>query len=133
MDKMKAKMMAADIAAALEAVAKKHGMTVELKGGSYDPTLGTYRPKVEFKSNDSDRVEFERYAQMFGMKKEAFGHVFTDVRGNSYKVVGIRPSASKRPVLATSMTDGKTYCFPGYVVVRSNPELAFSYGEVHNG
>jgi len=103
----KAKQISADVEAALKAVATKHGLTVTVRGGSF--TAGTFKPRVEFKSGDADRAEFEQYARMFGLPADAFGKTFA-VRGMRYAIKGLRLNSRKRPVLAERL-DGKMFCF----------------------
>lgn len=109
MDKNKAKDIANDMAAALKAVADKHGMTVSVQGGTFD-TTGVFKPRVEFRAADADRQEFVRYAVLVGVKPELFGKRFT-VGGSTYVITGLKPAASRRPVMATR-TDGMKFVFP---------------------
>src|SRR5215467_3328254 len=110
MDKQMARQMAADIQQALAGVASKYGMTVAVRGGSFD-TAGMYRPRIEFAAGDFARKEFERYAGMFGLKAEHYGATFTSA-GTAFKVTGLRLASRKRPVLAARVSDGKEFVFP---------------------
>ena len=107
MDKNVAKQIAEDTQKALESVAAKYGVTVTVRGGTFD--AGMFKPRVEFRAPESRRSDFERYARMFGVDPQAFGKTF-NFGGTTYRVAGIRPSAHKRPILA-AREDGKSFAF----------------------
>src|SRR3954469_20487599 len=98
MDKNKAKELGADIVKALEDVARRHGMTVELKGGTFD-TTGVFKPRLEFRTADASANEFARFAPLYGLGAADFGRVFS-YGGNSYRVDGISPNRTGKPILA---------------------------------
>lgn len=107
----KARQISADVETALKAVAAKHGLTVTVRGGSF--TEGSFKPRVEFKSGDADRLEFERYAGAFGLTPEMFGKTFAapfSFGGARYRIIGLRLNSRKRPVLVERL-DGKQFCF----------------------
>lgn len=108
-DKRTAEQIGREVAEALQAVAERHGLTVAVRGGTYD-TTGLYRPKVEFKTADADREEFARYASMFGLEADDFGKTFTS-NGREFRVSGVAPRSPKRPILAVEVATGKTYKF----------------------
>jgi len=114
MDRNKVKAIGDDVAAALQAVAAKHGMTVTVKGGVF--TEGSFKPRVEFKTGDADRVEFEQYARAFGLTADMFGKTFAAPGGARYRIVGLRLNSRKRPVLVQRL-DGKQFVFEVSAVV----------------
>lgn len=111
-NKQTLKIMRQDIDSALEAVAKKHGVSFKL--GNIRYTGSDFRTKLEcFAGDASDAAQqaFERDAWRVGVKKTAFGQTFT--QGNiTYKITGINTRAKKYPIKAESMNRGKRYKFP---------------------
>jgi hypothetical protein len=108
MDRNKVKEISADVEAALQAVATKHGLTVSVRGGVF--TQGSFKPRVEFKTGDADRAEFEQYARAFGLTPEMFGKTFAAPGGARYRIAGLRLNSRKRPVLVQRL-DGKQFVF----------------------
>ncbi len=107
-DKAGIKLLNADIAEALKAVADKHGVTVEVRGGTYDPS-GSFKPKVVFTAADHAQVEYERDASLLGLAPDSFGHTFKS-GARTFTIAGLNLRARKRPVICTG-DDGKTYSF----------------------
>ncbi len=107
-DKAGIKLLNADIAEALQAVADKHGISVKVNGGTYDPS-GLFKPRVAFTADNHAEAEFKQYANLFGLKPDAFGKTFTN-SGRTFTIAGLNLKARKRPVLATA-DDGKSYVF----------------------
>jgi hypothetical protein len=105
-----------EVEEALRAVAERHGLTVSVRGGTYD--AGFFKPRVEFKTDGSDKQEFERYATMYGLQATDFGRTFTS-QGREFKVAGIAPRSTRRPILATETRTGRTFKFEANAVVRS--------------
>lgn len=61
--------------------------------------------------------DFKRYATAFGLKVDDLGRTIK-YAGHQYVVKGLKPSASKFPVLA-DRDDGKRYCLPTAAVIAS--------------
>lgn len=96
---------------ALEQVANDLGLTVKLGGGKYDPTTGTFSPKIEFALPDSDRRGFDANCMLAGLTPEDFGRTFTNA-GKTYRISGINPRAPKYVIQAVDVRTGKTFGFP---------------------
>jgi hypothetical protein len=116
MTKQFVQQLAREAEEALKAVAEKHGLTVRYAGGKYDPTAGTFTPKVEFANADSGQKKFEQFARGFGFTPEDYDAEFTTTNG-TYRLVGLNPRAPKYPVLARNVRDGKTYKMPERIVL----------------
>lgn len=101
-----AKMLGEEIAKALAEVAEKHGLQVEVRGGTYDS--GSFKPRVEFKTQGSDEATYNLYREMYDLP--AFGYAFSQ-GGRTFRVSGFAPRSHKRPVLAVEVATGKTYKF----------------------
>jgi hypothetical protein len=87
------------IVEALEGVAKEHGLTVRVGGGTYSEY--TFNPKVEFSCTTEAGAPagFAYDAELLGLPRDAWGKTFTQ-RGETYTIVGINLRARKYPVLA---------------------------------
>jgi hypothetical protein len=116
MDKSTARALGIEVAAALKAVADRHGMTIEVNGGRFDS--GTYQPRVMFKEGGNDEREFARDAPRYGLTAVSFGRPFVS-QGETYIITGIAPASHVRPVLARRVSDDRTYKFPAKLVVAS--------------
>lgn len=100
---------------ALKAVAEQYGLTLTIKGGKFDPSVGTFSPKVEFSVGDAGRKAWEASVGLLysnypaqWLTAEDFGATFTS-QGKTYELVGINLRAPKFPINAKCLTDGKTY------------------------
>ncbi len=106
-----------DVAAALAAVEKKHGVSFKL--GNIRYSANDFRCKLEcFSTSDStgktvDPAEsnFKRDAFLVGVAKDAFGKTFKSGR-SKYKITGINTRRHKYPVSAIRVASGKSYKFP---------------------
>lgn len=107
------RVLSAEIDAALKAVAEKHGLTVVVGGGSFDQT--SYRPRVDFKLLDSAPIEWNRYAGIFQLPLDAIGKRIT-LQGGEYVIAGLKPNASRMPVIVTRVATGKSYKFTAQAV-----------------
>jgi hypothetical protein len=113
-DKATCKAFDAALGQTLRKFAADHGVEVEMRGGTFG--AGNYKPRVEFRTADAGQKEWERYADMFGLPKDAFGKTFQ--RGNSlYTISGLSISASRFPVI-TKRQDGVEFKFPVVTVLQ---------------
>lgn len=122
-DPQNLKNVRADIDSALLAIKQKYGITIQLGNISYSPDKATSRLTMIAVGDAAAatdprqaalakaQAEFKRSASSFGLKPEQFGATFTFGR-DTYKLAGLKPRSPKRPVLGTSLRDGKTYVFP---------------------
>jgi hypothetical protein len=110
MDKAALKLIADMSQTALDAVAEELGITVKIGGGSYDPAVGTFKPKVTFSLGNAEQLAFERTATLIGLEPEDYGKTF-EHNGHTYKLVAINLRAPRFPVLA-EREDGKQFKFP---------------------
>jgi hypothetical protein len=121
-DKMTCKVLSAEIVAALEAVARKHGLTVQPGGGTIGIGGIDFTAKAIFKVTDTqsvqaaEKAEFAKYCGLYDLKPEAYGVEF-DVKGVTYAVIGFANSA-KWPVKARRLTDGNTVQFTDRVLAK---------------
>lgn len=105
-----------EVELALGAVAARWGLSVKVRGGSYD--AGSFRPKVEFKTATADASEFALYAAGYGLLAEDFGATFTS-QGRTFAISGVAPRSHVRPILADEVGSDKRYKFPAETVRRA--------------
>lgn len=101
---------------ALEVVAKKLGLTLNVKGARFDPTGGTVEVKFEFKTEGSDEGNFSRYLifadDNFGDNTWLTAADYNAeilVKGVPYRLTGINPNKPKFRFNITRISDGKTF------------------------
>ena len=101
-----AKAVSADIAMALDAIAKKHGLqSLKMAGGSV--ASSTFTLKVEGIAAGGKTREAERYEiNQVVLKLPPLGHVFQQ-GAHSYKTVGLNTTGSK--VMVARIPDGKEF------------------------
>ena len=102
---------------ACQKVAKSHGLVVE--GGelndidlrnsfSIDFRVGI--PLSDGRLYSPDKALFQALAPQFGLMSSDYQKTFS-FRGNLYKIVGLNPNRPKYPILASRVTDGKSFKF----------------------
>lgn len=94
--------------AALQPVAEQFGLTVEIRGGTFDAQ--SFKPKIEFKTADADEQDFRTYADMYGLDPDDFGREFTS-QGKRFKVSGLAHRSRVRPILCTEISIDRVYKF----------------------
>lgn len=113
-DKPFLKTFGAELGAVLTQLAQKHGLKLVRNGGTYSPT--EFKPKLSFVLTDSAgqdlhaKREFERYAEIFGLKATDLGKEFIS-QGNMYRVVGLDLKKRKFPVRCQNVETGKIMLF----------------------
>ncbi|MFN0149595.1 MAG: hypothetical protein ACKVU1_02660 [bacterium] len=116
MDRAAANALRAEIEAAAQAIAQKHGLDGLVKGCSYDGE-STITFKIEMAivgangvAQTHEAADFERYAREFGVADHVrLGSTFVS-RGRVHTVVGLHARGRKLPVLARD-PDGGTFKF----------------------
>lgn len=103
-DKAACIVIAREAEVALQEVAKKFGLTIKMSGGKYDPSVGTYAPKVEFAVEGADMANFAQSVHLLRSNRvrtwltaDDYGVEFT-VKGETYKLVGIHLNRPKFPL-----------------------------------
>jgi hypothetical protein len=112
--------LAHELEAVVKAWAESRGLSVEYRGGSFDPPL-KFTPKFELKIKATadglspEQVEWKQWAALFGMNVDDFGATFT-AAGTTYRIVGVKPR-TVRPIIA-ARSDGKRFVFTATDVKR---------------
>lgn len=100
-----------EIFTALEPVAQKYNLTLEKKGGSF--TLSEWTHKIIFKVGDEEiqeeaaKQKFASQAFWYGLKPDDYGKTLM-LSGRQFKITGIKPRASKKPILI-ERDDGRIF------------------------
>lgn len=115
-DKAACRQISSEALTALQTVADAHGLTVAYEGGRFDPNVGTYTPKFTFSLAGAAQASWDRSCRLIGLLPEDFEQVVT-VNGSQFKLTSINLRASKFPVEAVKVSDGKGYKFPERVIV----------------
>jgi hypothetical protein len=125
------KEIAARVAKALNDLGNELGVEIKPHGGSY--TSGSYTMKLEFAILNENGVastrsaeDFKMSAFLFGLKSDDLGRAFRS-GGRLFLISGLRPRATRRPVVASCTESGKEFCFSAEDVKRAlsfndNPE-----------
>ena len=119
-DRTSIKIIDKEVIAAMNEIAKKFGLAYEGRGGSFNPSVGTFRIAGEFSLPDAPRKEFEKYVFFIRDRegkpmftKDDFGRSFP-TQGRLFTITGINARASKNPIEATR-DDGAKFKFPADV------------------
>lgn len=113
LDKATIRRVHAAIEVAVRKVAEAEGFTVLRSRMSYDDAgfkvnIGAAWKAGTVSNVDGEQVEWQRYAPIYGLPSDALGKSFK-VGARVYKIVGIRPTAHKRPIIAEC--NGKRFVF----------------------
>lgn len=121
-DKDAARRLRTALVAALATIEQSLGVKIEVGAMSFDrgrtitAKLSAVIQKEGEATKTTEALEFERYADMIGLKKDDLGQTFT-ASGKRYTISGMRKGRAKMPILATREDNGKTYSFPVYAVL----------------
>jgi hypothetical protein len=121
MNRQLANQLSKEVEDALQAVARRHGLTVTCKGGGFDNSM--FKPRVEFKTAGADRADFTNWAPLVGLRPEDFGRTF-EFNGHVYTIEGIRPRAMKNVIARRA--NGKAFVFPARTVLQELRRSAIS-------
>jgi hypothetical protein len=104
----------ADLQAALEGVARQHGLTLELAGITYNSAFLRTRLRMVAPSAvqssapgvSSVPATFVQDADRYGLLASDFGRTFRDSKGEAYRITGIVTKRHRYPISATRLSDG---------------------------
>jgi hypothetical protein len=116
------------IEAELQAFAKKHGVTIKTRGGSFNAKSFTCKLEVTVNAADGssrpkEAIDFEEYAGVFGLKASYLGRSFQH-NGKTFVVEGLKMGARKNNIVVrlVGATDRKRFVVPAHVVAASLAE-----------
>ena len=112
-----------DAEAALTEIADKYGVKISYKGGSFDRVGSFATLKFEVVAPDASTGEtlsreaqdFKRFANHYGFAPDDLGSEFT-VRGEVYRITGLKSRRPKFPISAERVKDGKLFKFSSHAV-----------------
>ena len=103
-----------------EEIKKETGIDFSIGNITFEPD--TFRTQLTAKINNGTKEEeakkeWDKYCEMFGLKKEWFGKTFTSSsNGKTYTICGIKKWASERPVIAKD-NENKEYLFKHLAII----------------
>jgi hypothetical protein len=106
-----------DMTVAVQDVAKKHGVVIKFKSGTFSLTNATVKFTVDVidaekgVANSQERKDYQRLAAFHGLSPDWLDQAFT-VSGAVYTVIGLRPRSYKFPVIVRRISNGKLFKFP---------------------
>lgn len=110
-----------EILAAVAAVAAKHGIAVKPGAGKFSAKNATLKLELATlgengQAQTREAEDFTKYAAMFGLKPE---HLGKQVRlsNTPYRIIGLRMSAPKRPILLQAVGSTKMVVCPPETVL----------------
>lgn len=121
-----------ELNAALQGVGEKHGLKIEAGKCTMSTHHCRFHLEVSMVDASSGQVhnreseDYTHYARRFNLNPDWLGKSFT-VRGRSYKIIGLKPRAGTRPVIADS--GGKQYVFPATMVRSAFGSTAIPSGQ----
>lgn len=123
--KTNVRQLEAEVQAAMEAIAKKHGLTVTPRGGRFSGGSATLKTEFAVVAEDGTvkTPEYEAlqlHARLWGVDAAKFDE-FRDFNGEEFKVVGYRTRAPKKPFIIENQA-GKQYITTAAAVARAYPE-----------
>jgi hypothetical protein len=102
-----------DFKTAVADLEAKYGCAISLGSISYRPT--NFTGKIEVVTSDGDtsaeEAMFNTYCDRFGLKPHHYQCVFK-LRGNDYRLTGIKVRNRKYPIIATNVKNGTSYKLP---------------------
>lgn len=115
-DRAAARKISAATQKALDEVAEELGLTVTVKGGKFDPSVGTYVPKVEFALEGAAEREFARLSLAFDYVGAADYGAILEIGGKQIELIGIRRRARTYPFIGREVGGTKQYKLPEHSV-----------------
>ena len=101
---------------------KEMGFTMTLKNCKYNDNSCTFQLECVDVVNgvvvNMEAVNWDKYATMFGMKKEWMNAEVT-LNGNKYVITGINPKRRKYACVVKRVSDQKSYLFDPDAVIRA--------------
>jgi hypothetical protein len=113
LDKRMVGIIAKEIEDAVQAVAQKYDINIKRGNGRFSAETATLKLEITTKGaggqvETSDAKYFKLMARGYGLQAEDLGKDII-FNGTQYKIVGLKPSSFKYPILVKSARDGKTY------------------------
>jgi hypothetical protein len=106
----------ADAATVLEEFAAARGLILKRTRATFSPSTCPVAFEFIVASEDGSPVgkeaeAFRSFAASFGLEPDDLGEEFSTLEGETFKIVGLKTRARKRPILVESARSGKNYVF----------------------
>ena len=113
MDRALVRQIMAAVTAALEPVATAHGISIRLGRTSFDATSARMVVDAAIVAKGGvaqtrEAIAFTRFADIHGFKPSDLGRVFKQ-NGRTFRIIGLRSSAPKRPILMEDVETGRHF------------------------
>jgi hypothetical protein len=114
-----------------EHIGRQTGLAIEYRGGLVNGTTSAVL-KFEFSTTSEsgaaqnrERHAFVEHAQAFGLSPTSLDETFTS-RGEAFRIIGLKPGAPKRALIAIRLRDDRRFAFPPEAVRRAlaSPQAA---------
>jgi len=113
-DRALLRILKAEINTEIEKVGQKYGISLRVGNGNYTPETFTLKLEggviVNGIAIDKDRQAFKANALYVGLAPNDLGREF-NFQGKVYKIVGLKTSSKKYPVIASNLATGKKFKF----------------------
>jgi hypothetical protein len=104
---------------ALTDLSKKYNVEFSTGSGRYDDLQYTVRLQVSLISEtgiSGDKLTWDKYAALYGLEKEDFGKTFNAGTARTFKIVGVHPRRTKRPIVGEDILTKKRFVFEPHTV-----------------
>ncbi len=115
-DRATLRRLSALILETLAPLAAKEGLVIKAEGGSFGGSYGAVKFSLSCVAPDGkvaskEAVALEAFAPLYGLPAGTKVGTKFKLRGDTYTITGLRPRASRMPVLATRDDNGRGYKF----------------------
>lgn len=116
------KALRSEIDATLKEVGKKYSINLKAGNATFSDTNFTFKLEgAVITANGTilkkESEDFKRNAILYGLKPEDLGRRFQD-NGRAFEITGLKPKASRYPILAKNLSTGQTFKFTSSHVKR---------------
>jgi len=106
----------------LQTLADELGVEIEAGNASYSGANATFKLLISTKNTDGtvnskEAENFKVYAYRWGLSPDDLYKTF-DSKGETYKITGASPRASRYPILAERVSDSREFKFPADIIKR---------------
>lgn len=114
--------IAKEVVAALQSIAEKHGINLKKGRGTFDRNNWTMKLEWSIVAkngtpNTKEKTDLDRFGVAMGLPANSYGKEFT-YSGSRFKVVGLKVSSHKYPIIGERVSTGKRYKFSVDAVTR---------------
>ncbi len=104
---------------ALTDLSKKFNLEFATESGRYDDLQYTVRLRatlINEQGESGDKLTWDKYAALYGLEKEDFGKVFNTGTAKTFKIVGVSPRRTKRPIVGEDIITKKRFVFEPHTI-----------------